>query len=320
MDLDLDCPELDRMLREKGNDTTEARLDAAELRVYQDILNQGIVSTGNGYSGVNFGLVAQAYARLGKIYALKEALAKVRALSSQLRQIVKQEFTGTTVGTIGELTESVNRASFNVAMKTLGNLVKFLQERVKVLNRAAEAEKQFKTALVTGTINIALSAAGGACVGISALAEVSATTATALQGAAGVLMGTSSLVNALASLVLAISAYRSDFGAYNNYQAKTTVDQTGKKVVSDDTIDDKLDKLEYELLTSMSTDLVQTLNGANWTVSPLAAKISSRMRALYNLREALALARSILSESKATAKGVMAGKSLPASDGGQDVL
>jgi len=320
MDLNIECPELDRMLREKGEDSTEARLDDAELRVYNEILANGIVATGNGYHGVDFGFVTQAYARLGKIYAVKEALAKARALSSQLRQIVKQEFTGTTLGTVGELTDSVNRASFNVAMKTLGNLVRFLQEKAKVMNRAADAEKQFKVALATGVVNIALSAAGGVCVGVSASTTVSAVTSVTLRAVAGVLTSLTSLVSSLASLITSIKAYNSDYGAYNNYNAKTTVDQTGKKVSNPRDIDDKLDKLEYEIMTSMTADLVQTLDGSNWAVSPLAARLNSRMRALFNLREALAIARSILSESKATAKSVMAGKSLRASDAGQDSI
>jgi hypothetical protein len=221
---------------------------------------------------------------------------------------------------VGELTDSVNRASFNVAMKTLGNLVRFLQEKAKVMNRAADAEKQFKVALATGVVNIALSAAGGVCVGVSASTTVSAVTSVTLRAVAGVLTSFTSLVSSLASLITSIDAYDSDYGAYNNYNAKTTVDQTGKKVGNPRDIDEKLDKLEYEIMSSMTTDLVQTLDGSNWAVSPLAARLNSRMRALFNLREALAIARSILSESKATAKSVMAGKSLRASDAGQDSI
>jgi hypothetical protein len=90
-------------------------------------------------------------------------------------------------------------------------------------------------------------------------------------------------------------------GHYESYDAKTTVDKTGKRVSNSNSVDGRLDELEYDILRDMGNNMFQTIDSGFSGVSPLAARLSGRMRALYNVREALATARSILTDAKRAA-------------------
>ncbi len=312
--------ELDKLIRSKGANTTEARLDQAELEAYQELLNDGIVGTGNGYHGVDYDLVANIYSRIGRIYAAKEALAKARALKSELRAIVKQEFSGQVLGTSGELTKSVNQASFSTAMKVVSDLARFLQEKVRVMNRARDAKQQLKMAGISFGINLALAAAGmgsaGSTVGATTIGKIM------LHNLARALTSTlMALNNIITSLAFSAHTLRTaDLGRYENYSVKTTVDKTGRKINNAQVVDEKLDQMEYEIMLEMGSTLIEGLSGGYQSVSPFAAKLSGRMRGLYNVREALALARSVLSDARAQAKSRFSGKSLPRNDFGRDSI
>lgn len=312
--------DLDNILRSRGAKSVEAKLDAIELKAYQELMEHGIVSSGDGYYGVNFSLVTSVYSRIGRIYAAKEALAKARALSSELRMIVKQEFTGQTLSTQGELSKSTNQASFSTAMKVVSNIVRALQEKVKVMNRARDKEKAMKMAAATFGVNAVFAIVGG----VGGAATLNSTTSgliTFHKACMGLTSGLMSLTNSLASLITAsITLGKNDYGSLKGYEAKTTVDKTGRRVNNEAGIDSRMDKMEYEIMLEMNSSLMTSIDSTFMMVSPEASKLSGRMKALYNVREAIAVARSILTDAKSQAKARFSGKSMPRKDFGKDSL
>lgn len=282
--------ELEAELRKQGGDSVEAKLDKAEADAYEDMLANGIVGTGDGYYGVNFPLITAAYSKIGAIYTAKEALAKVRSLASELRSIVKQEMGGAIDPTVGDLTESVNRASFGTALKVMQDIVSFNQSRVQVKNRARDAQKQALMAGIGFGINVALSAVGFSCMSI----------APAVSSLASAAMG---LSNSVISLVSHLTAMETGEGAYQGYDAKTTVDKTGRRSKNSPDVDGKLDDLEAEIMSEMNTSLITTIDGSMQGVSPQASILSWRLKAIYNIKECIAIARSSASASKAMVGG-----------------
>jgi hypothetical protein len=303
--------ELDNLLRARGDESTEGRLDRAEAEAFQHLLDAGLVGTGDGYFGVNFGLVSEVYAKLGRIAAAKEALAKMRAMKAQLRSIVKQEFTGISLGNPGDLVQTVNQATFSTVMRVAGNLVKFLQSKAEILNRARDAEKARDMALGLFIVNAAVSVAGFTCMGV---------TNAIANALAGLAPGVMSFASALASLIQAGMSANSDLGYYQNYDAKTAVDKTGRRVNNARSVDERLDQLEYEMMLEMNSDMVQSLSSSYSTVSPFVSKLNARMKGLYNVREALATARSILSAARNEAKAAFTGKRLEEATFGKDTI
>lgn len=277
--------ELEALLRKQGGDSVEAKLDKEEADAYEDMLNDGIVSTGDGYSGVNFPLVTSLYSKIGAIYTAKEMLAKVRSLASELRSIVKQEMGGTIDPTVGELTESVNRASFGTALKVMQDLVSFNQSRVQVMNRARDAQKQALMAGIGFGINAALSVVGFSCMSLS-------------MGVSQLASAAMGLSNSVISLISHLTAMETGEGAYSNYNAKTTVDKTGRRSTNAPGIDGKLDDLEAEIMAEMNTSLITTIDGSMQGVSPQSSILSWRLKAIYNIKECIAIARSSASTSK----------------------
>jgi hypothetical protein len=282
--------ELAALLRKQGGNTAEAMLDKAEVDAYEDLLANGIVSTGDGYSGVNFPLVTSVYAKIGSIYTAKEVLSKARSLASELRSIVKQELGGAIDPTVGDLTESVNRASFGTAMKVVQNIVAYSQARVQVMNRARDAQKQALLAGIGFGINAALSAVGFSCLSV----------APAVSAVASAAMG---LSNSLISLISHLTAMEQGDGAYSHYDAKTTVDKTGRRSKNAPDIDGKLDDLEAEIMAEMNTSLIGNIGGSMQGVSPQASVLSWRLKAIYNIKECISIARSSASSCKTIVGG-----------------
>jgi len=112
----------------------------------------------------------------------------------------------------------------------------------------------------------------------------------------------------------------SDLGHYNNYDAKTEVDKTGRRVNNAQNVDERLDQLEYEIMLEMNSGLVESLAGSYETVSPFASKLTSRVKGLYNVREALATVRSIVSAARNAAKAAMTGKQASEATFGKETI
>ncbi|MFH1684202.1 MAG: transglutaminase-like domain-containing protein [Candidatus Margulisiibacteriota bacterium] len=313
MDIDLTSrTELEKMLQKKAGQSIEAKLDQAELAAYQTLLDHGMTGAGDGYFALDVGVVADVYARLALIYSIKEAVAKARSLRSELRAIVKQEFTGISLGKAGELMQTVNSANFRSSMTIASSIVRFMTERVNIKNRARDAEKAENLALGIMIVNIVLAVASYACMAAGAAGNAVAGSLAAVGPA---LM---SFISSLASLIQNWMTADSDLGSYENYQAKTTVDKAGKVANKSQTIDDKLDQLKYQIMAQMNSDLIMELSGSYSAVSADAGKINSAMKGVFNMQEALAVARSIASSARNVVRANFTGKRLSEATFGQE--
>lgn len=325
-DMEIDEASLARLqefLQQQGEESTEARLDAAEVAAYQDLLTNGLVGTGGGWStagwysgpsqyhGVNFGLVSETYARLGRIYAAQEAVAKGRSMGSILRDIVKQQMSGKSIGKVGALSESVNRASFSASMRVAGELVSFLNTRADIMNRAYNAKKELIMSIVSASVNTILSVVG------MSLGGLKSPILSALGKLAPAVM---SLVNSLTSFITGLVDANGDLGAYENYNTKTEVDKTGRRVKTVNGVDERLDQLEYEIMCQVNSGMIETLSGGYMAVSAEYSQLSSGMKSLFNVREALATARSILTSARESVRYQMSGKQLDEVTFGKDSI
>ncbi|MDI6731798.1 MAG: hypothetical protein QME05_04390 [Candidatus Margulisbacteria bacterium] len=308
--------ELRELFDKKGGDSVEAKLDQAEAQAYLDAISDAtIVDTGNGYVDVDFDAITSIYDRLGRIYAAKEAIAKARALKSELLAIVREQMSGISTPVTGSLTQSVNQANFRTAMQVMGDMVSFQSARANILNRAHDAEKKFIMSAISMGIN-AVAFVVACVVYIVNLAAQGLQMADRLQKAAStvkIISGAANLANSATQFASNWHDAAQGYGEYEGYQAKTTVDRTSKKTTNARTIDEKLDQMEYETLCAMNEQLIVTLDGTYQGVSAGSAKLSSKMQALYNIKECIAIARSIASAARRAA-----GAKIYTGDYGQD--
>lgn len=318
---------LENALRGMGGESTEARLDQAELQAYNNLLNNGLVGTGGGYMGVNFGLVAQIYGRISQIYTAKDILARARSMSSELRAIVKQEFSGISLGTSGSLTQAVNSASFRTAMSVVNDITSHLQNCATVSNLRQDAREAHKYAAWSFGINATVGLTGGFVLPgfFSGIGNAPGLMGGATASAASKIsqLSTSITMNMSSGLIDTIQSYNkynTDLGHYNGYSAKATVDETGKRARDGRSIDEKLDAQEYEILCAMNAGLIETAAGSTIQVSPLANILTARLQGLYAVKEAIASARSLAAEARNIVKQIFTGKGMMTSDFGLDLV
>jgi predicted nucleic acid-binding Zn-ribbon protein len=313
--MDINCGasmrEINNLLAEQGNQSIEAKIDQAMAEAFEELMTNGISSIGDGYSAVNSGAVSGMYNRLQRIFAAVELVAKGKSMMSELRAIVKQQLTGITLSRSGELSQSINQARFSTMMRVGQNLVRFLSQRVQVLNRANDAAKQQTLSLSLMIVNAVLSVVAFACVGVTN------TIANALAGLAPALM---SLASSLGNMIQAIISSTAGFGDYSNYNAKTEVDKTGRVIRNGEGIDARLDQLEHDIMCEMNTGLIETLDGGYSTVSADSALLSTRLKNLANVREAIAIARSSISAMMDEVRAQLTGKRVGEATFGRETL
>ncbi|MBI5399643.1 hypothetical protein HZB07_03390 [Candidatus Saganbacteria bacterium] len=295
---------LQQMIQRRSQQSVEDRLDQAEAEAYQQLLNEGMAATGDGYWGLNSGVVSAVYSRLSAIYAIKEALAKIRALSSELRAIVAQELSGLMLSRSGELSQAVISADFRQAMNLAGSITRLLSQRIQIKNRANDAEKQRVIAVVTSIINTVLFVASFVSMGLG-----TAFGSALLKNLPNIGAGAMNLVNTATSFIRNLwRLIHNDLGHYGNYNVKTTVDKTGQVNRHSQSVDDQLDQMKYELMLEMNQNLLTELGTGFYTVSAGTVNISTQMKRVFNMREALALARSIASALRDGVRAMMTGK------------
>jgi len=274
-----------------------------ETEALEELLNRGLVGTGDGNWGLNSDVVSEVYRRLGAIYSIREILAKARALQSELRAIVKQELTGISLARRGEAERNAIGASFRQAMSVAGSITRFLSQRAEVLNRANEAAKQATTAGWTLGINAVLAAASYTSMGIGYSYNIAI--ATQLSNIGVALMN---LVNIAFSLGDSIVRASSNLGYYENYNVKTSINRTGQVTQNTQTIDERLEQLKYDLMAQMHSGLITELSGGLSVVSAETANISTEMRGVLNMQEVLATVRSVASALRDEVRSTLGGR------------
>lgn len=308
---DPDSKELREMLTKQGDDSVDAQIAEAENEAYLDLLNNGITESGNGFWAVDFGLVAELQQRLQQIYTIKEILLNARHLNFQLKSIVKQEFSGISLGDNNKSAyQAINNANFNTAMQVLSSIVTTLQQVAAVKTKARAAERALYRAgwsLAVGGVFCGTGLAGGPIGGLTG------NLMTALS------VGLTGIITSIINMTGHIGEANNGLGDYNHFHPEDHVEKAGRSN-NEATIDEKLAALEYEIYCAMNTGLIGNIGMGHQAVSPMAEALNARMTALYYIKEALAMARQAVSEIKATTKRALSGKSMPVADFGLDAI
>ncbi|MFH1428831.1 MAG: hypothetical protein ABIH39_03705, partial [Candidatus Margulisiibacteriota bacterium] len=126
--------------------SADAALDQAESDAYVRLMNSGLGDAGDGYSAVNAEEMIQCIDELRKISNIKDAFARVKKAMLEARNLIHLEMTGVGGRRAGELTKQVQRADFENATQKFQLIVKFLQSKASVANRARDAEKAVERA------------------------------------------------------------------------------------------------------------------------------------------------------------------------------
>ena len=285
MNLQMESQEFERVLENRrenrASGTPEDRLYELEDQLYAQLLNNGLVGTGDGYQNVNFVLVGKIYNQLMKIQLLRQALETLRAAQAKISAAIRQQVVG--VGSsFTELGQVSSRAGLQQSMVIVSSLTRFLQERASVLNRARTAEKARTNAWVSFSVNTALSAAG---VGTAAAAGAN----TAISSLANSLTPAAmSLFNAVYTMATSIVAAQEGLGAYEHFDSEKAVKQIRGDKLKDDNVYAKLSALEEQVYLEAGRNLARTMDGANMIMDgQVTGILSQRMNSVNNLRKML---------------------------------
>lgn len=286
--------QLDQYLehRAQTDEGFESKLDRLEAEAMMELMENGIVGTGDGYHNVNYSLLAQTYNRIQKIYQMKQILSDVLSMNAKVRSVVQRQLTGVSPTSTDDLTKAVNQANLSTALRVANKISSHLKTTATVMNQARDAEKNLKMQAITGAVNIAVSS-----LSITGLATLEPTSwAFKLCEAAAPLM---SVTNSLTSLVLSSVSASSDQGFYTNYNVNDTVDKMDDNQISKGkSWEERLDEKEYEIMRQMEADLISSMDCAMVGVSADTAGISNSLNKLHNMRLAIAEAMQIMQSIK----------------------
>jgi hypothetical protein len=290
-------------LRRNNPNSTDARLNELEVEIFEELLANGIDTDvgdeGGRYSywGLKSDVIAKLRAQLGRIAAIKDAMASVQSSGGDARNLVHMEMTGVSGRRGGELTQQVNQSEFEGAMKAFDNMVQYLNQRIEVQSRKVQAEK----ALMDAGIKFAIDAV-----------------IVAVFGGVGGAIPSASIMLDIMSPVMAISNGVYDFivNAVRAYHRRAEVEQykalqaakESNNTNNPNSTMNKLDQMEAEIYMSVSKDLVEELGGGKWGVSSGAvALLRHKMEKIYNIKDALARLQASESEARAALHAVMTG-------------
>jgi|GEM_PF-5293078 len=286
--------QLDQYLehRAQTDEGFESKLDRLEAEAMMELLENGIVGTGDGYHNVNYSLLAQTYNRIQKIYQMKQVLSDVLSMNAKVRSVVQRELTGVSPTSTDDLTKAVNQANLSTALRVANKISSHLKTTATVMNQARDAEKNLQMQAITGAVNIAVSS-----LSIAGLARLEPTSMLfKLCEAAPALM---SVTNSLTSMILSSVSASSDQGFYTNYNVNDTVDKMDDNQISKGkSWEERLDEKEYEIMREMEADLISSMDCAMVGVSADTASISNAMNKLHNVRLAIAQAMQIMQSIK----------------------
>lgn len=323
MQYKMDSAQFDRLLdmkrkqHSKTNGYAEEDLENTEFAVYENMMDNGIVSTGDGYQNVDYGLVAKAYSVLGNVQAIREALAKVRAAKVQMAAEVSREVLGVSGLADTSLVTGAAKAEFQMSMAIVQGIVKDLQEKSAVNNRARDAEKAVISASVSLGVSVVVGGTGCALGGAGAAAEAGSTMEAVGQFANSMTIGVMGAVNGAVNMIMSSLYATSGYGDYGHFDANEIANKVKTKG-NGNSPSDQLTELERSAYQQAGDNLMRTVTGgAEGVDTGLTAELSQRIEVLNNLKEAFAMvadARKNLKADVASATGMSAGVNIDTAD------
>ncbi|MBN3032700.1 MAG: hypothetical protein JW873_01250 [Candidatus Saganbacteria bacterium] len=278
--------DLDKRLSQRSqaaanSDVAEDKLAGLENACFAELAANGYISTGDGYHGVNYGLVGKLYNALMKIQTLRQMLAELRQGQNKISAAVRQQVTGTS-GEVSELGKVVVQGAAAEAMTIMQGLVRFIADRAQVMNRQRDAEKQLSMAKTQAIVGSALAVAGGAAGG-----AIGGSTGRLIVNLTPSVMG---LANAAASGIMYYDYAHSGFGDYEGYadSEKTVKDIKGNTNRNDEDPLDGINALQEQIYLEAGENLARSLSGSTWVMDGgMNATLGSRLHAVSNLLKML---------------------------------
>src|SRR3989339_342217 len=285
-----------RAFRRNNPNTTEARLGRLEAEIYEDLLTNGInKNVGDGYWAMDGGYVARLRMALARIANLKNILITLTEATSEARNLVHLEMTGVSGRRSGGLAREVAEAEFQGFMKVFDDLVQLLGQRIEVQRRHIDSKKQITDAAWKLGIDLALVAATvGAGITIS-------------QGAFSFMSPLMGIFNAVYDLIINMIRGKRGEEYVNNYNAELLANEL-KNEDSPDSTWSKIDEMEMQVYSDISTDLIEDVGAGRWGINSGSISIlRHRMEKIYNLKDVIASLKSAKAEMRATIHSIMSG-------------
>ncbi len=289
----------------KGNNpnSTDARMNALEVEIFEELLANGIDSDAgdeggqNNYWGLKTDVISQLRARLSRIAGIKSAMASIQSSGGDSRNLVHMEMTGVSGRRGGELTQQVNQSEFEGAMRTFDSMVQYLNQRIEVQSRKVLAEKALMDAGIKFAIDAVICAVFGSVGSLVPSASI-------LLDIMSPVMGISNGVYDF--IVNAVRAYhrRAEVEQFKAAQAAKELNNTNNP----NSAMNKLDQMEADVYMQVNQDLIEDLGGGRWGVSSGAvALMRHKNEKIYNIKDALARLQASESEARAALHAVMTG-------------
>ncbi|MFA6170598.1 MAG: hypothetical protein WCW67_02935 [Candidatus Margulisiibacteriota bacterium] len=282
--------EFDRLMTERRKAAQQSQI--AEDKLYQlenaaieELMANGLVGTGDGYSGVNYTLVGKAYQQMLNIQNIRQFLVEIRNAMIRQSASTRRQVLGISTSETTDLGNIVAQRGLTQAMAIVASVTRMLSDKAAVQNRARDAQKAANMATFSFATNVVVAAAGmGAGYSPGVVGE------TAAAVSRNITPGLMGLVNGTASLIMNAIWATDDYGAYNNYSSDKAVKEIrgNRRQKTEQDNFDKLAALENQVFQEMGENLVQTLQGGTGAVNgEITGILNSRMHALNNLRKSL---------------------------------
>ncbi|MFA5183670.1 MAG: hypothetical protein WC405_20365, partial [Syntrophales bacterium] len=277
----------ERRRASQQSNIAEDKLYQMENAAIEELMANGLVGTGDGYSGVNYTLVGKAYQQLLNIQNIRQFLIEIRNAMIRLSASTRRQVLGVSTSETTDLSGIVSQRGLSQSMAIIASVTRMLSDKAAVQNRARDAQKAANMATFSLATNVVVAAAGmGAGYSPGVVGETAATVSKNITPG---LMG---LINGTANLIMNALWARDDFGAYNNYSSDKAVKEIrgNRRQKTEQDNFDKLAALEDQVFQEMGENVVQTLQGGTGAVNgEITGILNSRMHALNNLRKSLLL-------------------------------
>lgn len=284
--------EFEQLMAERRRASQQSTI--AEDKLYQlenasieELMANGLVGTGDGYSGVNYTLVGKAYQQLLNIQNIRQFLTELRNAMIRLNASTRRQVLGVSTSETTDFSNLVNQRGLSQAMAVIAAVTRMLSDKAAVQNRARDAQKAANMATFSLATNVVVAAAGmGAGYSPGVVGE------TAAAVSKNITPGLMGLINGTANLIMNALWARDDYGAYNNYSSDKAVKEIrgNRRQKTEQDNFDKIAALEDQVFQEMGENMVQTLQGGTGAVNgEITGILNSRMHALNNLRKSLLL-------------------------------